>query len=50
VPALPSCLLDPLHEQFRALLPVRHVDHPLGCHRPRVPDEVVFDKFVEGLV
>jgi hypothetical protein len=26
------------------------VDHPLGCHRPRVPDRIVFDKLVQVLV
>jgi transposase len=50
VPALPSCILDPLREQFLGLLPVRHVVHPLGCHRPRIDDRVVFDKLVEALV
>lgn len=24
--------------------------HPLGCHRPRIDDRVVFDKLVEALV
>src|SRR3954470_6139825 len=32
------------------LLPERKVDHPLGCHRPRIPDCVVFEKLVEVLV
>ena len=26
------------------------MDHPLGCHRPRVPDRVVFEKLVEVLI
>jgi transposase len=50
VPALPSCLLTPLRAQFLALLPERRVQHPLGCHRPRIPDAVVFDKLVQALV
>jgi transposase len=50
VPALPSCILDPLREQFLSLLPARHVVHPLGCHRPRINDAVVFDKLVQVLV
>ncbi len=50
MPALPSCLLDPLREQFLGLLPDRHVAHPLGCHRPRIEDAVVFDKLIEALV
>ena len=50
MPAVPSCILDPLREQFLALLPARRDDHPLGCHRPRIDDAVVFDKLVEALV
>jgi len=26
------------------------VDHPLGCHRPRIPDRVVFEKLLQVLV
>ena len=33
-----------------SLLPEREADHPLGCHRPRVPDRVVFEKLIEVLV
>ena len=50
MPALPSCILDPLREQFLALLPPHVDEHPLGCHRPRIDDAVVFDKLVEALV
>ena len=50
MPAVPSCILDPLREEFLALLPERVDDHPLGCHRRRIPDAVVFDKLVEALV
>jgi len=50
VPAVPSCIIEPIWDQFRALLPPRAVAHPLGCHRPRVPDRVVFDKLVQVLV
>jgi transposase len=50
VPALPSCILQPLWDQFAALLPPRHDTHPLGCHRPRIPDRVVFDKLIQVLV
>lgn len=46
MPAVPSCFLEPLWVQFRALLPPRQVFHPLGCHRPRVPDRMVFEKLV----
>ena len=32
------------------MLPEREVDHPLGCHRPRIPDRVVFEKLIQVLV
>ena len=32
------------------LLPERQTNHPLGCHRPRIPDRVVFEKLVQVLV
>src|SRR6516164_10575499 len=41
VPAIPSWLLEPLWDQFAALLPDRpvyHPSHPLGCHKPRIAD------------
>jgi transposase len=50
VPALPSSILEPLWVQVAALLPTRHVSHPLGCHRPRIPDRLVFDKLIQVLV
>jgi transposase len=53
VPVVPSCLLEPLWDQVAALLPERstyHPDHPLGCHRRRIPDRVVFDKLLCVLV
>jgi transposase len=50
MPALPPYLIEPIWEQFCALLPEREVDHPLGCHRPRIPDRVVFEKLVQVLV
>jgi transposase len=50
VPTLSPYIIDPVWEQFSALLPERIVEHPLGCHRPRVPDRVVFDKLVQILV
>jgi transposase len=50
VPALPSSVLEPLWVQFAALLPARQVHHPLGCHRRRIPDRVVFDKLIQVLV
>jgi len=50
VPAIPSCIIEPIWDQVAALLPPPSVDHPLGCHRPRIPDRVVFDKLVQVLV
>jgi len=50
VPALPSFIINPLWDQFAALLPEPVDVHPLGCHRPRISDRVVFDKLVQVLV
>jgi transposase len=50
VPALQPYIIEPIWEQFAALLPERSVDHPLGCHRPRIPDRVVFEKLLQVLV
>jgi transposase len=50
VPALPPYIIEPIWQQFVALLPARRVDHPLGCHRPRIPDCVVFEKLLQTLV
>lgn len=50
MPAVPSSIIDPLWEQFQALIPPVVDDHPLGCHRPQIPDRIVFDKLVQVLV
>jgi transposase len=50
VPALPPSILEPLWDQFAALLPHRDDPHPLGCHRARIPDRVIFDKLIQVLV
>jgi transposase len=50
MPAIPSCIIDPIWDQFAELLPEKEVEHPLGCHNPRIPDRVVFDKLVQVLV
>lgn len=50
MPAIQACIIEPIWDQFATLLPARDVAHPLGCHRPRVPDRVVFDKLVQILV
>jgi transposase len=52
VPAIQSWLLEPLWDQFSALLPGRPVydpSHPLGCHRPRVSDRLIFEKLIQIL-
>ncbi len=50
MPAVPSSIIEPVWYQFAALLPAREVAHPLGCHRMRIPDRIVFDKLVQVLV
>jgi hypothetical protein len=54
VPVVPSCLLEPIWVEFCALLgrerPAFDPSHPLGCHRRRVPDRVVFEHVVAALV
>ena len=50
MPALPPYLIEPIWEQGAELLLEREVDHPLGCHRPRIPERVVFEKLVQVLV
>ena len=53
MPVLPVCLFEPLWVQFSALLPERPLvspTHPLGCHRPRIPDRVVFEHVIAALV
>lgn len=50
MPAIQSYFIEPIWEQFRALLPEREVSHPLGCHRSRIPDRIVFEKLVQVLV
>lgn len=54
MPAVPSCLLGPIWVEFHAAIggdrPVFDPGHPLGCHRRRIPDLVVFEHLVEALV
>jgi hypothetical protein len=51
---VPSCLLEPIWGEFCALIggerPPFDPAHPLGCHRRRVPDRVVFEHVVAALV
>jgi hypothetical protein len=53
VPVLPGCLFEPLWVQFSALLPGRprfSPTHPLGCHRQRIADRLVFEHVIAALV
>ncbi|MGK4578534.1 IS5 family transposase [Kitasatospora sp. HPMI-4] len=52
MPVLPFWLTEPLWDQFAALLPQRpqfDPAHPLGCHRRRISDRIVFDKLLQVL-
>ena len=50
MPAVPSSIIEPIWVQFRELIPPVIDEHPLGCHRRRIPDRVIFDKLVQVLV
>jgi hypothetical protein len=55
VPLLPASLIEPLWVEFAALIgtdqrPEFDPAHPLGCHRRRVDDRVVFDRVIAALV
>lgn len=50
MPAVPGSIIEPVWNQISALLPTYGDAHPLGCHRPRIPDRLVFDKLVQVLV
>jgi len=50
MPAIPPFIREPLWDQFAALLPQPQATHPLGCHRPRIPDQAVFDKLLQVLM
>jgi hypothetical protein len=53
MPVVPVCVLEPVWDQCAALLPEHPPvapSQPLGCHRRRVPDRVVFDHVLAALV
>ncbi|MBB5156826.1 IS5 family transposase [Saccharopolyspora phatthalungensis] len=53
MPVLPSSLIEPIWVQFAALLPEKptfDARHPLGCHRKRIPNRVVFEHVIDALV
>lgn len=47
MPAVTSCILDPIWHQVQPLLPQPDDRHPLGCHKPRIDDRLIFDKLVQ---
>lgn len=58
MPVVPSCLLEPIWAEFDAVLtevrggdlPEFDPSHPLGCHRRRIDDRVVFEHVIDALV
>ena len=48
--ALDPQVFDAIWEQVEPLLPARKDHHPLGCHRPRVPDRLCLYAMVVRLV
>ncbi len=49
-PAVPSAVIEPIGDQFHALIPERSNTHPVGYHRRRSPNRVGFDTLVRVLV
>ncbi len=52
MPAIPSWLLEPLWDQFAALLPSRPVydpSHSPSCPKPRIGDRIIFEKLIHVL-
>lgn len=50
MPAVPEFIINPIWDQFAALIPPVIDEHPLGCHKRRIADRVIFDKLVQVLV
>jgi len=53
MPVLPASLVEPLWVQVSALLPEHPrvvPTHPLGCHRARVSDRLVFEHVLAALI
>ena len=53
MPARPASLIEPIWVEFAGLLPEQPPfapSHPLGCHRRRIPDRVVFEHLLDALV
>lgn len=47
---LEPSVVDVVWHAVEGLIPTRHVEHPLGCHRPRIPDRVCFTVMLTKLV
>lgn len=43
-------VMVPLRERVAGLIPVPVDPHPLGYHRPRIADRIVFEKLVQVLL
>src|SRR5919202_1756104 len=55
MPAVPSSLLEPIWVEFAAAVgteerPEFDPSHPLGCHRRRICDRVVFEHLLDAVV
>ena len=55
MPAVPSSLFEPIWVEFAAAIgsderPEFSPSHPLGCHRRRIPDRIVFEHLLDALV
>lgn len=52
MPVIEVSVFEPIWQEFAALLPPYPAvspAHPLGCHRPRVPDRVVFEHTIAAV-
>jgi hypothetical protein len=51
VPTLPQYIIEPIWEQDpRSATTKRKADHPLGCHKLRILDRVIFERLLEILI
>ena len=48
--AVSSSIIESIWYQFEALISPVMDEYPLGCHRPRVSDRIIFDKLIQVLV
>lgn len=50
MPTVPVFIAQSVWSQFAAVIPPVVDEHPWGCRRPHIPDRVVCDKLVQGLM